>query len=282
MVPSSPAPTRARGWRYTVGANGFFEVTADSAKTSYGYWVANRWRVFLRDDYFRGGDKLVYYWQATDAAGGKASYPPGISGTPSSVAQAEQLTGGLLEVSYLPTIDWDAGYLARVAADPEGDVAPTAAEVAGSSQRNCILYNQHTNSARHSGETNRTAFMYALDRLGYRGCYDVYDHTGYGNTNNQLGGRATNAQCGGYALIIEDDGRSSLMPNMTDGSNLDDSEDQPGAVVPGLSGAGPHGPGRHGIAVDPRREHRVRETNQPALHDRYGALDDRQRSEVWP
>ena len=207
-----------------VGANGFFEVTADSAKTSSGYWIANRWRVFLRDDYFRGGDKLVYYWQATDAAGGKASYPPGISGTPSSVAQAEQLTGGLLEVSYLPTIDWDAGYLARVAADPEGDVAPAAAEVAGSSQRNCILYNQHTNSARHSGETNRTAFMYALDRLGYRGCYDVYDHTGYGNTNNQLGSRATNAQCGGYALIIEDDFRSSLIPNIPDGSSLDDQK----------------------------------------------------------
>ena len=28
--------------------------------------------------------------------------------------------------------------------------------------------------------------MYALDRLGYRGFYDVYDHTGYGNTYNQL------------------------------------------------------------------------------------------------
>jgi hypothetical protein len=92
--------------------------------------------------------------------------------------------------------------------------------VAGSSQRNCILYYQHSNAARRSGQTQRTTLMYALDRLQYHGLYDVYDVQGYGNTNNQLGGRATLAQASGYALIIEDDGRSNLSPNIPDGSDL--------------------------------------------------------------
>ena len=62
--------------------------------------------------------------------------------------------------------------------------------------------------------------MYTLDRLGYRGQYDVYDHQGFGITNNHLGGRANVAQASGYALVIQDDGRSSLSPNMPDGSDF--------------------------------------------------------------
>jgi hypothetical protein len=180
--------------------------------------------VSLDDTYFRGGDVLAYFWLATDAAGGKSSLPAGITGAsfpPSSVAVAENLTGGLYEVSFLPTNNWDPAYLARIQADAHGDLAPTAAEVANSSQRNCILYYQHAVSTnRRSGEINRTMFMYALDRLGYRGYYDVYDNQGYGNTNNQLGGRATVAQASGYALIIMDNFRG-LVPDITDGINLD-------------------------------------------------------------
>ncbi len=48
--------------------------------------------------------------------------------------------------------------------------------------------------------------MYTLDRLGYRSSYDVYDHTGFGNTNNQIGGRATIEQTAGYNLIVYDAG----------------------------------------------------------------------------
>jgi hypothetical protein len=66
--------------------------------------------------------------------------------------------------------------------------------------------------------------MYTLDRLGYRGYYDVYDVQGYGNTNNQLGGRANVTQASGYALIIEDDGRSNLSPNIPTGANLSDQK----------------------------------------------------------
>jgi hypothetical protein len=62
--------------------------------------------------------------------------------------------------------------------------------------------------------------MYTLDRLGYRGYYDVYDHQGHGNTNNQLGGRATVPQCTGYALIIHDTGRG-IVPNLPDGVDND-------------------------------------------------------------
>src|SRR5262249_43379359 len=37
----------------------------------------------------------------------------------------------------------------------------------------------------------------------------------------QLGGRANIGQASGYALIIEDDGRSQLTPNIPDGTDLD-------------------------------------------------------------
>ncbi len=56
--------------------------------------------------------------------------------------------------------------------------------------------------------------MYTLDRLGYRGHYDVYDHSGTGGPYNHhhLGGRATVEQATGYGLILYDAGvRSSLV-----------------------------------------------------------------------
>ncbi len=218
----APAP-------YTVGGNGFFAVAADSARNSLGAVVANRWCVDLDDTYFRGGDQLDYFWAATDIAGGFTSSPTGLVALPASVGAAEVATDGLREVAYLPVINWDPVYRARIAADAHGDLDPTPAEVANSSQANCLLYFQKSNSARRTGATQRTAFMYTLDRLGYAGHYDVYDVQGYGNTNNQLGGRANVAQCAGYALIIQDDGRSSLVPNVPDGLIWNDNKiDQAG------------------------------------------------------
>jgi hypothetical protein len=186
--------------------------------------IAGAWFVDLDDTYFRGGDQLNYFWAATDAGGGFSSLPAGMTALPASVTAAETATIGLLEVSYLPTINWAPAYLARIAADPNGDLAPTGPELAASTQKNCILYDQHTTSSRRSGVRQRTSFMYCLDRLGYRGYYDVYDQQGYGNTNNQLGSRANVAQASGYALIIEDDGRSNLVPNVPDGSNNDNEK----------------------------------------------------------
>jgi len=217
----APAP-------YTVGGNGFFEVTADSAKNSSGVVVANRWFVSLDDTYLRGGDDLVYFWRATDAGGG-ASWAPGVvtggsSALPASVAAAEANTNGLFQVNALPTIDWDAAYLARIAADANGDLDPTVGELAGSSQKNCLLYYQHVTSNRRSGPTQATSFMRTLNALGYSGQYDVYDPQGYGNTNNQLASRATIDQCTAYQLIIEDDGRSNLTPNIPDGANGDNEK----------------------------------------------------------
>ncbi len=213
---NAPAP-------YTVGGNGFFAISADSARNNLGNVVANRWFVDVDDTYFRGGDELDYFWAATDNAGGFASSPAGLSGLPASVAAA-RIADCLREVTYLPTIQWDSGYLARIAADSHGDLDPTPGEIANSSQTNCILYYQKSNSGRRTGLPQRTSFMYTLDRLGYAGHYDVYDVQGYGNTNNQLGGRATPAQCAGYALIIQDDGRSSLVPNVPDGIVWDDNK----------------------------------------------------------
>jgi len=213
----APAP-------YTVGTNGFFEVTPDSARTSSGNVVANRWFVDLDDTYFRGGDQLLYFWRATDAGGGASSAPSGITAIPASVAAAEAATKGLFEVSFLPTIDWAPSYLARIAADANGDLEPTEPELAASSQRNCILYYQHVTSNRRSGPTNATSLMRTLNALGYNGDYDVFDPQGYGNTNNQLGSRATIEQCTGYQLLIEDDGRSSLTPNIPDGANIDNEK----------------------------------------------------------
>ena len=60
--------------------------------------------------------------------------------------------------------------------------------------------------------------------MGYDGDYDVFDPQGYGNTNNQLASRATIEQCTGYQLIVEDDGRSNLTPNIPDGGNFDNEK----------------------------------------------------------
>jgi flagellar hook capping protein FlgD len=209
----APAP-------YTVGANGFFATSADSCRTAGGLPVANRYFRDLDDTYFRGGDVLNYFWGATDASGGFTSDPVGLTGVPASVAAAQAATGGMLETSFLPKINWAAAYLARIAADPNGDLTPTAGELAASTQANGILYVNHIVTRRRSGDVNRTSFMYTLDNLGYRGFYDVYDHQGMGNTNNHLGGRATIQQAQGYNLIVYDAGNSTpgrpIMPNGTD------------------------------------------------------------------
>jgi len=213
----APAP-------YTVGANGFFEVTADSSRNANGTVVRDHWFLDLDDTYFRGGDLLEYFWLATDASGGTASLPTGLTALPASVSGARGATNGLLEVNYLPVIDWSPAYLARIAADANGDLDPTMAELAASSQRNCILYYQHGNDGRRSGETQRLSFMTTLDGLGYEGDYDVYDLCGCGNTNNQLAGRATVDQLTGYQLLIEDDANSFLIPGVSDGSDLDNEK----------------------------------------------------------
>jgi hypothetical protein len=216
-IGKAPAP-------YTVGGNGFFTVSADSARNNAGNVIPNRWFVDLDDTYFRGGDQIDYFWAATDNSGGFTSSPAGLAALPASVQGAEVATLGLREAAYLPTINWDPAYLARIAADVHGDLDPTPGEIANSSQANCILYNQKWNSARRTGLTQRTTFMYTLDRLGYAGHYDVFDVQGYGNTNNVLGSRANVGQCSGYALIIQDDGRSNLVPNVPDGVIWDDNK----------------------------------------------------------
>jgi len=198
----APAP-------WSVGSNGFFAVPADSMLALPGLPIPNFYFVDLDDTYFRGGDELLYFWLAADAQGGITSNPIGMTAVPTSVEEAEAETGGLLEVSFLPTIDWSASYLARVAADVHGDLDPTPAELAESSQKNCILYVQFVNTRRRSGDVNRTSFMYTLDRLGYRGSYDVYDHSGIGNVNNQIGGRATIEQAQGYHIMVYDTGNLS-------------------------------------------------------------------------
>ncbi len=86
----------------------------------------------MDDSYFRGGDVLHYFWQASDALGGVTSWPAGLDRAPASIADAQEATGGLLEVSFLPAIDWDPDFLERIAADPHGKLEPTAAEIAGS------------------------------------------------------------------------------------------------------------------------------------------------------
>ncbi len=218
---------------HAVGANGFFTTPALQAFVSGSnppVPVPNFYTHDIDDTYLRGGDVLVYFWSATDNGGGYASDPLGLTGPPASIAAAQTATGGLLEVSALPTINWDPTYLAAIAAHPTGDLAPTPAQLANSEQASCILYVNNINSRRRSGDVNRTSFMYALDRLGFRGQYDTYDHTGMGNTNNQLGGRATVAQTQGYNLIVYDNGNGTpgrpLLPN---GVNIDSEKiDQAG------------------------------------------------------
>jgi len=209
----APAP-------YTVGGNGFFEVTPDSSRSSNGAVVANRWMVDINDAYLRGGDELVYVWVATDAGGGTSSSPGGLTAAPTSVAQAEAACNGLYTMSALPVITWPASY----ANDANDERAPTAGELLLATQKNCILYYQHVTSNRRSGPTNATSFMRTLNALGYDGDYDVYDVQGYGNTNNAIGARATIEQCQGYQLIVEDDGRSNLTPNIPDGGNSDNEK----------------------------------------------------------
>jgi hypothetical protein len=221
-ITTGPHQGKVPGPYASVG--GFFEVNADSARNASGAVVANRWFVDLDDTYFRGGDVLKYFWAAVDNQGAFASVPAGITALPTSVAQAEAATAGLHEVNYLPRIIWDPTYLAAVQAHPTGDVNPTPTQIANSTQRSCILYYQKTTSRRRSGPTQRTNFMYTLDELGYSGRYDVYDVQGYGNTANQLAGRANVTQCSGYALIIQDDGRSNLTPNVPNGENHDNSQ----------------------------------------------------------
>ena len=223
-VGKAPAP-------HAVGANGLFTFVASRAFVAGSnppVPIPNFYTVDLDDTYLRGGDVLVYFWAATDNGGGYTSDPVGLSAPPTGIAAAQAATGGLLEVSALPEINWDPNYLAAIAAHPTGDLAPTPAQLAASAQSNCILYVQNINTRRRSGDVNRTSFMYTLDRLGYRGRYDTYDHTGMGNTNNQLGGRATVAQAQGYNLIVYDNGNGTpgrpLLPN---GVNIDsDKVDQ--------------------------------------------------------
>jgi hypothetical protein len=210
----APAP-------YTVGANGFFTIAADSARNSSGAVINENWYVDIDDTYLRGGDELVYFWAATDAQGGFTSDPVGLTGLPADVAEAQEATQGMLTMSALPTINWSQSYLDRIAADPHGDLEPTDPELAESSQANCILYTQFLSSRRRSGDVNRTSFMYTLDALGYRGSYDVYDHQGLGNTNNQVGGRATIQQAEGYNLIVYDTGNSASTFVVPDGTDLD-------------------------------------------------------------
>jgi hypothetical protein len=210
---------------YTVGANGFFVIAADSARSSGGSVVDERWFIDIDDTYLRGGDVMHYFWLSSDAQGGVSSDPVGLNAVPASIEEAQEATQGMLEVSALPKIRWSQDYLDRIAADPNGDLEPTEQELADSEQGNCILYVNRINSRRRSGDINRTSFMYTLDAIGYRGAYDVYDHTGMGNTNNHLGGRATIEQAQGYNLIVYDAGNvgpsGTIMP---DGIDLDSAK----------------------------------------------------------
>ncbi len=206
---------------YSVGGDGFFTVIADSSRNpSSGQVIDDFFFVDLDDDYFRGGDVLHYFWLATDAGGGTSSLPLGLTSVPATRGEAEIATGGLFEVSFLPTIDWDAGFLGRIDADPHGKLEPTEQELQASSQAACILYVNRVNARRRS--LQRTSFTYTLDMLGYGDAYDVYDHSGMGNTNNHLGGRATVEQAQGYSLIVYDAGAAgpsgTIMP---EGNDLD-------------------------------------------------------------
>jgi hypothetical protein len=214
----APAP-------YTVGANGFFCIPADTSYLGVQPSPGN-WCVDMDDTYFRGGDEVHYFWLATDVLGGATSHPPGLTAEPASVATAQDATGGLFEVSYLPAIRWSPEYLARIAADAHGDLAPTQAELDSSWQENCILYYNHTNSRRYSGDAHRTSFMQTLDQLGYAGSYDVYDHQGSaGFVNNALGSRMTVAQARGYAILVMDAGnRTPGFPIVPNGSPPQDNE----------------------------------------------------------
>jgi hypothetical protein len=206
---------------WSIGVNGFFTVPGNTTSFVDAYFID------LDDDYFRGGDVLYYFWTATDADGGFASFPDGMTTIPASLSEAEAATGGLFEVSFLPSIEWDPAYLARIAADSHGKLDPTPAELANSRQTTCILYDQMVNGDRRPGDAHRTSFMYTLDKLGYAGSYDVYDHTGGASiNNNQVAGRATVEQATGYALIVLDAGFNHAMHAIPDGSEHEQRFDQ--------------------------------------------------------
>ncbi len=231
---------------WSVGPNGFFQVPADSARNFSGNAMVNFWFADLDDRYFRGGDVLLYFWSATDAAGGRSSFPDGLSSDPASVAEAEAATQGLLEVSFLPTIDWDPAYLARIQADASGKLDPTPAELAASRQANCILYQRIGPTPRRSGPASRTAFTYTLDRLGYAGAYDVYDQLGPPVANSQVMSRASLDVAGGYALIVLDGpgSGSTAIPDGVIGGGVEGILDQSQWYQDWLAGASASDAGR--------------------------------------
>ena len=222
-----------------VGAEGFFTIAGDSARATNGTVISDNYFADIDDEYLVGGDVLQYFWLAEDALGGFTSDPVGLSGVPGSVSAAQAATNGMFEMNALPAIDWDPDFLAAVAISNKVDPNSDPSFLNESTQKNCILYVNRINSRRRSGDVNRTSFMYALDRLGYRGDYDVYDHTGMGNTNNHLGGRATVNQAQGYNLIVYDAGNvgpgGTIMPG---GLDLDaEKVDQAGWFVSWLAQA---------------------------------------------
>lgn len=212
-------------------AGDFFSFAADSSRASTGFILTDRYFIDFDDDYLLPGDVLHYFWLATDASGGVASDPTGLSSVPTTVEEAQLATSGLLEVSCLPRMNWDSDILAAAQTGPNGKIAqddldnpiPAWTDEFGAvaEQATCLLYYQHINSRRRSGDINRTTFMYTLDKLGYEQLYDVYDHQGYGNTNNHLGGRATVQQATGYALLAYDAGNRSPGTLIPDGSCID-------------------------------------------------------------
>lgn len=194
------------------------------------------------DDYFRGSDVLEYFWYAEGRVNQgptvRVSYPPGITQSVENltVMNAESLTDGLLEVSFLPGIAWDDIYRGRVIfSDAIGRVAPTPEEIAASTPSRRILYVNKANFDRRarrrvdgcesfsflclSDQLKRTALMWTLDHLDGSAAYDVYDVQGFGNTNNDPGSRSTIFQAAdAYYLIIHDTGEGSFAP-LPDGSN---------------------------------------------------------------
>jgi hypothetical protein len=206
---------------HAAGGSGFFVIAADSVRATSGAVVADEWFVDIDDEYLVGGDIMNYLWLAEDALGGFSSAPVGLSGVPATVADAQAATNGMFEMSALPAINWDPDFLAAVAISNKVDPNSNPIYLDSSTQANCILYVQYLSSRRRSGDVHRSSFMYTLDALGYRGHYDVYDHQGLGNTNNQLGGRATIEQAEGYNLIVHDTGNSASVFAVTDGASLD-------------------------------------------------------------
>jgi FlgD Ig-like domain len=207
-------------WQHTMTDSGFCKAEQSNG---IGFSPIDSLIVFaidFDDTYFRGGDVVQYFWAIENKSGAWVSYPPGISENPNnlSITEAELLTGGLLEVNFLPQIDWAPSYLAGIAAHETGDLDPTPAEIASSYQRSCILYVNKVNTGRRSGSVNRTSFMFTLDQLGYHGYYDVYDLQGFGSTNNDLGSRANFSQAAGYGLIVHDVGASTFV-TIPDGSD---------------------------------------------------------------